>query len=133
MKVVEVSFPTASVLYAKDFDYVDSYRGSYADKKNKISVTDIGKAFFTSAPKWTARLFYLRNKLVSIFGLKIPGKMKSKQKSFDDFKFEPNQSLGLFRVYNKSENEIILGESESFISSRLSLSISLLCQLCYRE
>ncbi len=63
MKITKVDFPVKSALNATYFDYVDSYQGAYTDEKDKISATDIGKAFFTSAPKWTAALFYLRNNL----------------------------------------------------------------------
>ena len=72
MKITKVSFPVKSVLNTSDFDYSDSYQGNYSDKKDEISAADIGKTFFTSAPRWTAVLFQLRNKVVSIFGLKYP-------------------------------------------------------------
>ena len=70
MKVIKVELPTTSILYKTDFDFVDSYQGKYLDKKDKISSRDIGKAFFTYTPNWTEQLFELRNKIVSIFGLK---------------------------------------------------------------
>jgi hypothetical protein len=121
MKIIKVKFPATSKLYETDFDYVDSYQGEYFDKKDEISAQDIGKAFFNSAPKWTAQLFELRNKIVAAFGLKIPEKVENRKELLDGFACEPNERLGLFKVYSKTENEVILGEDDKHLNFRVSL------------
>ena len=121
MKVVKSQLLTTSKLLKTDFDFVDSYEGKYIDKKDEISSEDIAKAFFTSAPNWTAHLFELRNKIVSIFGLKTPDKATNKKEQLDNFNCEPNERLGLFMVYDKTENEVILGEDDKHLNFRISL------------
>ncbi len=71
--------------------------------------------------EWTAVLFYLSNKLVSIFGLKVPDKKSNRQESFNNFKSEPSERLGLFRVYDKTQDEVILGEDDQHLNFRISL------------
>jgi len=121
MKTVKVDLPTASILFNTDFDYVDGYQGTYLDKGHKISSKDIAKAFFTSGPGWAEKLFEFRNKLVSMFGLKTPKKENNLQEILDNFTCEPNERVGLFKVYNRTENEVILGEDDKHLNFRISL------------
>ncbi len=121
MKITKVNFPSNSLLNNTVYEYVDSYQGNYIDAQNQISSTDIGKAFFTSAPNWTAKLFELRNKIVSLFGLKTDGKVKNRKELLDNFNCEPSERLGLFKVYHKTENEVILGEDDKHLNFRISL------------
>jgi len=121
MKVTKVSVPSNSILSNTDFDFVDCYKGQYSDRDNSIASKDIGKAFFTSAPSWTAALFKLRNKVVSAFGLKIPEQTQNRQEQLNDFECEPGERLGLFQVFGKTENEVILGEDDKHLNFRISL------------
>lgn len=121
MKVTKVKFPTASTLQLSDYDYSDSYQGKYYDADNSIGLGDIGKAFFASAPGWTKFLFALRNKIVPIFGLKVPDEGKSLEEIAENFSFEPNENLGLFKVYGKTEKEVIMGEDDQHLNFRISL------------
>ena len=121
MKVKKVKFPAASTLKALDYDYSDSYQGKYYDADDSIDLGAIGKAFFLSAPGWTKFLFALRNKIVPIFGLKVPDTGKSPEEIAENFKFEPNESLGLFKVYSKTEKEVIMGEDDQHLNFRISL------------
>ena len=118
---MKVELPKISNLHMTDYDYVDSFQGIYLDSENEITSKDIGKAFFTSAPNWTAQLFELRNKIVSVFGLKTPEKIKTKKELLDNFKCEPNEKLGLFMVFNKTKDEVILGEDDKHLNFRISL------------
>jgi hypothetical protein len=75
MTITKSKLPSNSILNTnpKKHDYFDSFQGTLVDKENKVNITDIGKAFFTSGPKWVGKLFTLRNKIVSVFGLKTAG------------------------------------------------------------
>lgn len=121
MKVTKVKFPTTSTLNVLDYDYSDSYQGKYLDTDDSISLGDIGQAFFTSAPAWTQALFALRNKIAPIFGLKVPDKTEDPQGLAENFQVEPNERLGLFMVYSKTENEVIMGEDDQHLNFRVSL------------
>jgi len=123
MKIVKTSFPEKSILNTIEnkYDYVDSFQGCYTDDENKITSTEIGKAFFLSGPKWVGKLFTLRNKIVAIFGLKTSKELNNRQKLLNTFKCEPNERIGLFKVFNKTENEVILGENDKHLDFRISL------------
>ena len=120
-QVTTSKLPEASVLNGQTFDYQDSFQSDYQDSNNSVNTTDIGKYFFSSAPNWTGALFKLRNRIVSLFGLKTSGNAKDREAQLQNFKCEPNERLGLFTVYHKDENEVILGEDDKHLNFRISL------------
>lgn len=103
------------------FDYIDSYQRSFSDKEDNIDATKIGKLFFSSGPTWTDNLFAVRNKVVGLFGLKTPGQVSDRQALLDNFKCERGERLGLFKVFDKTENEVVLGEDDKHLNFRVSL------------
>lgn len=123
MKIYKSKLPDKSVLNdtKKTFNYIDSFDGLYIDKDLSITSTDIGKAFFTSGPKWVEKLFSLRNRIVSLFGLKIAGSVAEMKKQLETFNCKPGEQLGLFKVYAKSEYEVVLGEDDKHLNFRVSL------------
>jgi hypothetical protein len=123
ISVIKVNIPLDSQLLkgGKTYEYSDSYQTIYTDKSNTISSTDIAKAFFSSAPKWSEKLFDLRNKIVSVFGLKTPDKHINREEQLKNFTCQVGSSLGLFNIYAKTENEVILGEDDKHLNFRISL------------
>lgn len=123
MKISKSILPQKSILQSEKngFDYVDSFKGTFIDKNDNITSTEIGKAFFSSGPKWVRKLFNLRNKIVSVFGLKTSGNVVDRQQQLDNFKCEPGEQLGLFKVFNKTDNEVIIGEDDKHLNFRVSL------------
>lgn len=121
MTIIKTKLPNSSILSNRlnEYDYVDSFQGTFIDNENKFKFKDIGKAFFLSTPKWIGKLFMLRNKIVSVFGLKTSKKLVDKQ--LDDFKYEPGERLGIFKVFSKTDNEMILGEDDKHLNFRISL------------
>ena len=101
------------------YDYVDSFQSEFIDKKQIIGPTEIGKSFFTSGPKWVGKLFTLRNKIAGLFGLKTSGDTTDRQEQLDNFKCEPGEQLGLFRVFSKTNNEVVLGEDDKHLNFRI--------------
>ena len=118
MKIQKVNIPIHSKLYQTNYDYIDSYQGVFVSFKREMNSVEITKIFFNSISQWANNLFKIRNKVVSIFGLKTPEKTT---KSMDDFTFEENEKKGLFRVYSKTENEIVLGEDDKHLNFRVSI------------
>jgi len=121
MKIKKTALPKQSILASTDYEYADSFEGEYLDQQDQISSKDIGKAFFTAAPNWTASLFKLRNRIVSIFGLKTPEQTENEKELIDNFNCEPNERLGIFKVFHRDENEVILGEDDKHLNFRISL------------
>lgn len=125
MRIIKSTLPDKSILKVgnKMYDFVDSFQGNFSDKNDTINSTKIGKAFFMSGPKWVDELFVLRNKLVGLFGLKISSKISDRQKLLDNFKCEEGEQMGLFKIYNKTNEEVILGEDDKHLNFRVSLFI----------
>ena len=103
------------------YDYVDSFQGIFIDENNSVTSQQIGRAFFKSAPGWVEKLFMVRNKIAGFFGLKTPSIAANKQQLLDNFNCEPNEQLGLFKVFDRTENEVILGEDDKHLNFRVSL------------
>ncbi len=121
LKMTEI--PYKSLLRTNDiaYDYIDSFQGSFQDKFQNIGITEVGKLFFSSAPNWIDKLFAFRNKLVGFLGLKTSEKLTDRQKILENLKFEKGDQIGLFKVFNKTEDEIILGEDDKHLNFRVSL------------
>lgn len=123
MKIAPTAFPLTSILNTKQYNYVDSFVGDIADKENKIKAIDVAKAFFSSAPQWVDKLFTLRNKIVRVFGLKTNDNDANRTELLANFKGEVGEQLGLFKVYNSTKNEIVLGEDDKHLNFRVSLFV----------
>lgn len=123
MRLQKCAFPAQSVLGKTGIPYhfADSYCGTISDAANEIQPADLGKAFFSAGPGWVSGLFKIRNKIVAVFGLKTPGKIKDRQQQLDNFKCEPGERLGLFQVFDRTADEVILGEDDKHLDFRVSL------------
>ncbi|AZA98950.1 DUF2867 domain-containing protein [Chryseobacterium joostei] len=122
MNIKKIELPEKSVLSKEkeNFDYIDSFEGKLTDTRRSIDITEVGKAFFTSGPKWGKKMFAFRNKVVSLFGLKT-GTEATPAKASDDFTCEIGERIGLFKIFGKTNNEIILGEDDKHLDFRVSL------------
>lgn len=121
MKIKKTEFPEKSVLSQgeKDFDYSDSFEGELTHGSRNIDISEIGKIFFTSGPKWGKKMFGFRNKAVRLLGLKTGYETESQQKR--DFKCEVGERMGIFKVFDKTNNEIVIGEDDKHLDFRVSL------------
>ncbi|MCU0431698.1 MAG: DUF2867 domain-containing protein [Cytophagaceae bacterium] len=117
--------PTESVLQKEldQFDYLDAFEESFKTD-TPITSSQLGILFFTTAPAWVEKLFIIRNTIVSLVGLKTSGN-SDKEKLLREFRCEPGQRLGLFKVFSKTENEVVMGEDDVHLNFRISLFISL--------
>ncbi|GAB3173786.1 DUF2867 domain-containing protein [Telluribacter humicola] len=123
MKISKATLPAGSLLqqHLPTYDYIDSFQGLITDHENRIQPSHVGKAFFTSSPKWVGALFVLRNKLVSLVGLKTPERSTNRQELLNRFTCQKGERLGLFTVFDTSEREVILGEDDKHLDFRISL------------
>ncbi len=121
MKIKKIAFPENSMLSKIKYDYADSYLGKIQKENNNHSIEEIGKAFFTSSPKWINLLMVLRNKIVSIFGLKTGNPLGKKDILSNHFTIEKGKRIGIFKVFEQNENELILGEDDHHLNFRVSL------------
>jgi hypothetical protein len=126
MTIIQTNIPEHSVLNRshKKYDYSDSYQGSLTDRENSLTPTDTCKAFFSSIPRFGEKLVALRDKIVSIFGLKVTGKPFTAQE-LNSFKYEVGEELGILKVFDRvssqTGNEIVLGVDDKHLNFKLSL------------
>lgn len=123
--VKKSELPETSILKADKpgFDYVDSFACEFTDSNQRVGAREVGKAFFSSGPKWIDKLFALRNRIVRRLGLKTSGDLINRQELLRQFQCEPGEQLGLFKVFHKSDNEVVMGEDDRHLDFRVSLSI----------
>jgi hypothetical protein len=116
--------PKTHILQNKgDWHYSDCFAHIFKDPNNRISITDIARAFFSSAPTWVGILFSIRNRIVSLFGLKTSGNATNQEEILKNCNFQPGDQLGLFKIFARSEDEIIFGEDDKHLNFRVSLLI----------
>jgi hypothetical protein len=106
---------------APQFDYVDCYLGAFYDREEAIDITTVGRLFLGSGSKWVEGLFAIRNKVAGLLGLRTPENLKNRHQLLEACTFQPGQRLGLFTVFEKNEQELILGEDDKHLNFRVSL------------
>lgn len=120
-RVYRVALPENSLLRnGRQPDYSDSYQAVVQPARLPLTPADLGKAFFAASPRWVDYLFTLRNKLVAVFGLKVPETQRHAAQ-LAPFTGTPGEKAGLFRVFPGLANELILGENDKHLDFRVSL------------
>ncbi len=110
-------FPASSAL-AADLDryaYADSF--STALRRSDVTSQELIAAFFESAPRWFSLLFQLRNRIVAVFGLKTGASGRRELGP----PYRVGQTIGLFRIFEMTDTEVVLGQDDSHLDFRTSL------------
>lgn len=116
------SLQQESILKAENgYQFIDSYKGRFSDPEDATEIQQIGKLFFSAGPKWLDRLFAFRNRMVKFFGLKVPGKVAERKRQLQNFRCVPGERIGLFKVIQRTEKEVVLGEDDKHLDFRVSL------------
>jgi len=121
MIIQKMNFPEASVLFPEHakYDYIDSFGGTFTDKENKTGIEELAHDFLKPIPGWVHALMAVRNILVALAGLKRSG--SEGEKASKKVQFEAGKKVGFFRIYDRTEREIILGENDKHLNFRVSL------------
>lgn len=111
--VSTVNIPNESICksFISKIDFQDSYCIKLSNPK--ISIETIYLNIFNYTPKWIDRLLKIRNKIVSIFGLKTG--LEGKKLSFEK-DIIVNNKIGLFIIYAVTDTEIIAGEVDKHLN-----------------
>lgn len=121
MKINKVQLPYNSIFDSdSDFKFLDSYQSAFVDRSDTIDIQAVGVAFFTSSPKWVDQLFTLRNKIVRSLGLKVSNDLSEREELLRTFNADVGQQVGLFKVFHRSDYELILGEDDKHLDFRVS-------------
>ncbi len=103
---------TKKYLSAKDIawvDYMDEYTCTFQSQR-PLLVEDILLAFSKSSTWFGRLMMWLRNRLVQPFGLKSVTIDMKKTTSI-----QRGEKIGLFKIINIAENEIVAGEEDKHL------------------
>lgn len=122
IKIEKTGLPGASCLRTENgYQFIDGYKSKFSDPGDAIELSQIVKLFFSAGPKWLDKLFALRNSIVKLFGLKVPGNGIERERELQNFRCEPEERIGLFKIIQCSENEAVLGEDDKHLDFRVAL------------
>ncbi|WP_159518227.1 DUF2867 domain-containing protein [Sunxiuqinia indica] len=123
MIIKQNKIPDYSILKKdeKSFHYIDSFQSQNLIIRPDNDIISIGKLFLTSGPKWADSLILIRDKVVGVFGLKTSEQLTDEARNPDNFKFQAGEQLDIFKVYAKTENELVLGDDDKHLSFSVSL------------
>ena len=119
MQVETIPIPTPSLIEGAlpQTDYADAYAVTVP---GRVAPEVAAVAFFRSIPVWFTGMMYLREMLASLAGLKTARGMDV-EAQLSNFTGRPGQSIALFHVLDRSEEEILSGENDRHLDFRLSL------------
>ena len=75
---------------------------------------------FAHTPPWVNSLMALRNQVVQLFGLKNLGGLDAFDPSKPESAYLPGDRVGIFTLISKSDNEVLLGDSDKHLDVVLS-------------
>lgn len=124
MIVSKPMLPEDSLLYKQTatIDYQDCFAANITGN-HPVTITQTGIAFSTGTPSWIKKLLKLRDRLVGSFGLKTAKKLPAGQLKT----LNCGDQLGIFKILDKNEKEVILGENDKHLDFRVSLYLQQLC------
>ncbi len=97
-------------------DYADAYLAQMPAGR-RYTPDEAVVLVFTTAPAWVKGLLQLRNALVRPFGLKIGPHQESARRG----PLLPGARVGLFRVFDRRPDELLLGEDDRHLDFRVSV------------
>jgi len=118
-KVTETTVPDDSALqsWLAGADFYDAYEAPLATAT--LSPTEIFLRASHTTPRWVEELMAIRNRIVRLFGLKDVGAMKVAARAPDSY--QVGDRLGIFSIFGKTENELLLGIDDSHLDVRVSV------------
>lgn len=118
--VSATTIPAASLLrgLSEGADFKDAYDAPLADAS--LSPTQIFLAAARAAPAWAEALMSMRNRVVRLFGLKDVGALGAMARTGPQ-DYEVGDRLGIFNVFAKTSDEIVLGIDDRHVDVRVSV------------
>jgi hypothetical protein len=122
VRVREVPVPAGS-LAAGAFprtSYADAY-AVYLPVGRTFDVDALTWRLTASAPRWAEQLMWLRDRIVSPLGLRTARTRATPSDSAPCL--EPGDMAGMFKVFERSDDEILLGGDDSHLDFRVSVLV----------
>jgi hypothetical protein len=120
--VEKVALPTGALI-AQAFpciDYADAYAMQLpGGKPNDLDT--VVRAALGPAPRWVALLMRLRDWIVGMIGLKTASRSGQNARSQDTLQL--GDRLGIFKVFDRRIDELLLGEDDRHLDFRISVLV----------
>jgi Protein of unknown function (DUF2867) len=118
--VTKVNVPEQSLLAPtlSNASFYDAYQ--VVNSRPERSPLQIWIDVVSQPAPWVERAMDARNKVVSLFGLKT-GDIAGLDKAKAAMDYKVGDQLGIFRIYNLTEYEVIMGDDDKHLDVRLSL------------
>lgn len=115
-----VPFPSESKLRSlyKSAYFIDAFAVSLPKRKSgQYNPDALARAFFCESPAWFSVLMWIRDRIMSIFGVKSSTEIKAaaETKGID--------TVSVFPVISRTDNEIIMGAIDSHLDFQTSVLI----------
>jgi hypothetical protein len=121
-RVQKIDLPTET-LVARAFpriDYADAY-GMRLPAGEPNDLDTVVRAALGTAPHWVALLLHLRDRIVGMIGLKTASRSARRNLGHDTL--QVGESLGIFKVFDRSIDELLLGEDDRHLDFRVSVLV----------
>jgi hypothetical protein len=101
-------------------DYADAYRMRLPDgAPNNLDA--VARTVLGTAPGWVDLLMRLRDRLVGIIGLKTARRLA--RRDLGQHTLQVGDRLGIFRVFERAGEEVLLGEDDRHLDFRVSVLV----------
>ncbi len=119
-RVRKIAFPTESRLHPSldQAFYSDAFETDLAD--TRLTSSEIAARAFASTPAWVDGLVRLRDRIVSLFGLKTVGRLKLASHGWVSSTPSVGDPFSIFQVVSVDDAELVLGIDDTHLDVRLS-------------
>ena len=122
--VTEIDLPSDSILHTTlvSADFHDAYKAPLSN--GRLTPTEIFLLTVHATPPWVNHLMSIRNLVVRQIGLKDVGTIGGAANKPADT-YQIGDRLGIFTIFGKAENELVLGINDRHLDVRVSVLKSL--------
>jgi hypothetical protein len=99
-------------------DFYDAYTAILTD--TTLTPTEIFLRAASATPPWVSTLMSIRNRIVKLFGLKDVGHLVASSRKPAAL-YEVGDRLGIFNIFCKTEDELVLGIDDRHLDVRVSV------------
>jgi hypothetical protein len=98
--------------------YADAYRARLPASSSR-DIEQLTRMLFATTPQWIEALLRTRDRIVGVIGLKTAP--EATKRDLEHIVFQPGSAFGLFKVFERADNEIMMGEDDSHLDFRVSV------------
>jgi Protein of unknown function (DUF2867) len=99
--------------------FADAYEVSI--KRPAMTALEIYLSAVAMTPAWIERLMMIRNRVVSVFGLKNLGGLSAIDRTKPASAYRVGDRVGIFVIHSLSDQEAIFGDSDKHLNAKISV------------